>query len=329
MKLKPIVPIAVVAVLAAAGWYLLRAPRAAPGTLAAAGTVEATEARLGFELPGRIAVLSVREGQRVDAGEELARLDDREHQVRRAQAEARVAAVRAQLAELEAGTRREEIDRGRATLAEAAERVADAERDRERARVLFEGGAISREAFEKAGMAVELAEQRHRGARAGLELLERGPRPERLAAARAELTPAESARDAVDVTLARLRLVAPRAGVIAARHREPGEAVAAGSPVVTLLDLDDRWVRIYVPEYRLGRVALGQRAAIASDSFADRTYVGEVAFIGSEAEFTPRNVQTSEERVRLVYPVRVRILEDPRYELKPGLPVDVVLQDAP
>jgi HlyD family secretion protein len=109
------------------------------------------------------------------------------------------------------------------------------------------------------------------------------------------------------------------------RHREVGEAVSPGAPVLTLLDPDDRWVRIYVREDQMGLVRLGLGAEIASDTYPDRVYAGEVVFIGSEAEFTPRNVQTAEERIKLVYPVKVRITGDPDFELKPGIPADVTL----
>jgi HlyD family secretion protein len=104
--------------------------------------------------------------------------------------------------------------------------------------------------------------------------------------------------------------------------------VTPGAPVLTLLDPEDRWVRIYIRGDQIGQVQLGMTAEITSDTYRDRTYRGEVVFIGSEAEFTPRNVQTTEERTRLVYPVKVRITGDPGLELKPGIPADVTLTDA-
>ncbi|HEX9944680.1 MAG TPA: HlyD family efflux transporter periplasmic adaptor subunit, partial [Thermoanaerobaculia bacterium] len=125
-----------------------------------------------------------------------------------------------------------------------------------------------------------------------------------------------------------LAVTAPFDGLVTVRHRQPGEIVPAGSPVLTLIDPADRWVRIYIKEDRVGSVRLGSRAAISSDTYPGKTYTGEVAFIASEAEFTPKNVQTTEERVKLVYAVKVRILGDPGYELKPGLPADVRLAEA-
>jgi HlyD family secretion protein len=118
---------------------------------------------------------------------------------------------------------------------------------------------------------------------------------------------------------------APFDGVVTVRHRQMGEIVQAGSAVLSVMNRLDRWVRIYVSEARIGAVHLGQKAGITSDTFPDRSYPGEVAYISSEAEFTPKNVETREERVKLVYAVKVRITGDPGFELKPGMPADVRL----
>ncbi len=310
-------------------WRFVLAPAAESDGLVASGTVEATDAQLGFQAPGRIARLAPREGDRVAAGDELASLDSSELEARRTQALAQVAAARAQLDELVAGSRREEVSQGRSALAAAENRLADAERDAARAQTLLAGRAVAREAVDKATLAVDLARRQRDQATEQLALLEKGPRPERIAGARAQLAQAEAAVATLDATLANTRLIAPFAGVVTMRHREPGEIVAAGAAVVTLMNPDDRWVRIYVPENRLGRVAVGQRAAIRSDTFPDKRYEGQVAFIASTAEFTPKNVQTTEERVKLVYAVKVRVTGDPGEELKPGLPADVSLVETP
>ncbi|NIP60332.1 MAG: HlyD family efflux transporter periplasmic adaptor subunit [Gemmatimonadetes bacterium] len=144
-------------------------------------------------------------------------------------------------------------------------------------------------------------------------------------AQRARVRQAEAALARARARLDDAEATAPFDGVVAIRHREVGETVSPGAPLVTLRDLDDRWIRIYVREDAIGRVSLGQEAEILSDSHPDRSYRGRVFFIGSEAEFTPRNVQTAEERVRLVYPVKVRVAEDPDVDLKPGTPADVRL----
>jgi HlyD family secretion protein len=147
-----------------------------------------------------------------------------------------------------------------------------------------------------------------------------------VAAARATLEAAEAEVGRLEARIGFSRVEAPFDGIVTVRHREPGETVAPGAPVLTVMDPADRWVRIYVPENRVGRLHLGGPAEIRADAYPERAYAGEVMHIASEAEFTPRNVQTTEERVKLVYEVRVRVTGDPGLALKPGLPADVTLE---
>lgn len=297
----------------------------AEGVLHASGTVEVTEADLGFQLPGRIALVPAREGDAVATGEELARLDAAELEARMAAARAQEEAARAVLAELEAGARTEEVAQGRAGVRAAARRVEDAARDLERARRLFEGGAVSREALDKAETAHTIAEAALDQARQQLRVLETGARPERIAAQRAAVASSAAAVRQAEAALGNAVIRAPFDGRVTIRHREPGETVQPGQPVVTLMDPDDRWVRIYIPENRIGAVSVGQPASIRSDTYPDQAFDGRVVHIAREAEFTPRNVQTQEERVKLVYAVRVAIAGDPGMVLKPGIPADVTL----
>jgi HlyD family secretion protein len=316
----------VVASAAAFHWFWYRP---APGTadvLVASGTVEAREGQLGFTAPGRIEAIEVHEGDRLRAGTELARLDRRELEARLAQAIAQRDVGRAQLIELERGSRPEEVAQGRAGVDLTRETRLDAERGLDRTRRLFEGGAVSREALDRAAMAVGIARSQQRQAEEQLRLLEQGPRREKIDAQRAQVAQAQAAVDAIHAALANTVVVAPFDGTVTVRHREPGEIVPAGAAVLTLMNPDDRWVRIHIPGNRLGAVRIGMRASIASDTFPEKTYPGEVVFIASQAEFTPKSVQTTEERVRLVYAARIRIVDDPDLELKPGMPADVRLE---
>ena len=133
----------------------------------------------------------------------------------------------------------------------------------------------------------------------------------------------------MEALLSNASITVPFPGIVTLKHRQLGETVSPGLPVLTIMDPNDRWVRIYVREDRIGEVKLGQSAEIRSDTYPERSYPGEVVFIASEAEFTPRNVQTTEERVKLVYAVKVRITGDPSQDLKPGIPADVVLAVPP
>jgi HlyD family secretion protein len=325
-RLRILIPLIVV--LGGAAWWALRNGGNDRGRgLFGSGVVEATEAGLGFQIPGRIAYIGVREGDAVAGGQELAALDRSELEARRDGAQGQLAAARFRLQELERGARPQEIAQARAGVRTAEERVSDASRDLERARILHEGGAVSQEALDKARTAEELAEANLDQAREALALVEEGPRTEIIQAQRAAVQQAEASVAQVEALLAQATVVAPFDGLVTVRHREPGEAVGAGLPVLSVRDLDDRWVRIYVQEDAIGRVRIGQEASIFSDTYPDRDFDGTVTFIGSEAEFTPRNVQTTEERTRLVYAVKVRITGDPDHVLKPGIPADVLLHE--
>jgi HlyD family secretion protein len=317
---------AVLVVALVVGWFALMRGSGAAAVVTASGTVEATEADLGFQAGGRIASIAVRDGDLVGAGQELARLESAELEARRAAAEAQLDGARAQLAELQQGARPEELRQARAAEAAARERIQDASRVLERTRALEEGGAVSREALEQARTAYEVARAQHEQASEQLGMVRSGVRSERLDAQHAAVRAAEAGLAQVDAALSNVIITAPFAGVVTIRHRQPGEAVTPGAPVLTLMDPDDRWVRIYVREDEVSRVSLGQRAQVHSGMDAGAAFAGRVTFIASQAEFTPRNVQTAEQRVKLVYAVRVAITDDPRQVLKPGMPADVALK---
>ncbi|HEY3286637.1 MAG TPA: HlyD family efflux transporter periplasmic adaptor subunit [Gemmatimonadaceae bacterium] len=318
-------PIAVVVLVVAVGAFLLFRSRGASDSLAASGTVEATEAALGFQTAGRIAAIRVNEGDRVHRGDTIAILDRTELEARQAQARAQMNAAAATLSELERGARREELAQAREADSTAAVRLADAQRDLARAQQLFSGGAASQEAFDKARLAADVARSQRAQAAQQLQLVQAGPRAERIAAQRATVAAAQSQLKQVNAMVDNAVVVAPFDGIVTVRQRQPGEIVAPGAPVVTISNFGDRWVRIYVSEARLGAVTVGQAATITTDTYRDRTYPGTVTFIASVAEFTPRNVQTTEERVKLVYAVKVRIAGDSAMALKPGMPADVTL----
>jgi HlyD family secretion protein len=314
------VPLVLVVAAVALVLLLRRGPAA---EIFASGTVEVTETDLGFQVPGRIDSIAAREGDEVRAGQVLGWLDRTELDARRRAAEGQRAAAAARLTELERGFRTEEIAQAREAARVATERLDEARREAERARRLFSGGAISRRQLETAETAFEVADAQRRAAADQLRLLETGPRTEQIAAQRALVAQAEAAVAQSDAALDHAVLRAPFDGQVTIRHREPGEIVPAGAAVLTVANRADRWVRIYVRGDEAGRLAVGQPAEIRADAYPDRRYTGAIAFIASEAEFTPRNVQTTEERVKLVYRVKVRVVEDSAYDLKPGLPADV------
>jgi len=314
----------IVAALAFVAWRLVRGDGAVGGVVAS-GTVEATDADLGFEVAGRVAEIAVREGDPVHIDDRLAVLDRTELEAALRAARSQAAAARARLEELESGFRKEEIAQARANLRAAESRMAKADEDLARGQTLYQGGAISKEAFDQLTTARDVMLAEAEAARERLLLMERGSRPEQIAAQRASVEAAEAEVGRIEARLSFSEIRAPFDGIVTVRHREPGETVSPGLPVLTIMNPYDRWVRIYVPGNSIGDLHLGDAATIRADADPRKVYEGEIKYIAHEAEFTPRNVQTTEERVKLVYEVRVRITGDPDLDLKPGLPADVTV----
>lgn len=299
--------------------------RATDNTAAAlslSGTIEVTEANLGFKTAGRIREMSAQEGQKVKKGEKLAALDSAELEALVALYEAQVRETSARLAELVAGSRPQEIEQARAQLSQAEADVKKARADFQRAQMLYQNGAVSAEQMEAATRAFEVAQSQARKASEALSLVREGARKEDITAAemRVQATRAQLrvAKERLDDSV----LYAPFDGIILIKYSEAGETVGGGTPAYKLGDLANPWVKVYVKEDKLGHVKLGEKAEVKTDSFPRKLYEGKVSFISSEAEFTPKNVQTQEERVKLVFGVKVSV-QNTNDELKPGMPADV------
>lgn len=297
------------------------------GELVLSGNFEVDDAQLGFKTPGRVIERAVREGDRVTVGQPIARLDDAEQQSQLALRRAELAAAEAQLAELEAGSRPQEIAAGAATV-----RSADADRDRVRLDFvrqdeLRKKQVISERDFEAAQAQLKVAEAKAIEAVERLKLIQEGPRAETIRQARARTDQARAAVALAQTQLDNTRLASPLDGVVLSHNIEPGEFVSAGTPVVTVAETAHLWVRAYVNQPDLGRVRHGQKVVVRTDSFPGRDFEGVVGFIASEAEFTPKTVQTPKERVKLVFRLKVDVA-NPKDELKPGMPADVVLPPA-
>ncbi len=265
-----------------------------------------------------------------------------------AAAEAAAQRAKTRLGELQAGSRPQEIAAARAALARAKAETERAAADAGRYAALYKKADVSAQQNDAARTASETALARQHETEEQLKLVEAGPRQEEIDQARAAWQEAQERfvlvkkgprREDIDQARARLEqakqslalaatrlgyatLAAPFSGVVLSKHIEAGEYVAAGTPVVTVGDLEHVWVRAYVNETDLGRVKVGQKARATTDTYPGKRYEGNVSFISSQAEFTPKSVQTTQERVKLVYRIKVDLL-NPRMELKPGMPADV------
>lgn len=346
------------------------------GDIRVSGNIEVTEAELGFKIPGRLEARLVSEGDPVEAGQVVARLESKDQELQVGQARAQLRQAKAVLAELEAGARSQEIQAAAAQVELAKARLAEleagsreqeieavrsevqglkAERDRvakdwQRAQELHTQGAISEQRLDQAETAWEVAKEKLQGAQEKLALYIEGPRTEQIQQAKAALRQAEEqyalvvegpraekieqARAAVQAAEEQLALAeqyltytqlkAPFDGVVLSDSAEPGEYLNPGAPVVNLGKLAEPWLRAFVNETHLGRVKLGARAGVTTDSYPGKVYEGRLAFIADTAEFTPKTVQTEDERVKLMYRIKI-VLDSPDGELKPGMPADAVI----
>lgn len=316
--------IAAVILLAALGMARYFDRRADGSRITASGTIEATEVNIESKVTGRIEEIRADEGDRVEDGELLVQIETREIEAQVRAAEAQVAAARANLSNLEAGSREQEIKKAEASLEEARANQEKTRTDRDRLERLHKDKVVSDQEWERAQTAYDVAVAKQREAVQHLGLLRAGTRPQVIEGARGEYRRAQAALELVRAQLDNTRLTAPLAATVLLRNREPGELATPGSPILTLGDLDHLWVSIYVKETDLGRVSLGKAARVTVDSFPGKSYQGKVTHISNKAEFTPKTIQTKEERVTLVFRVKVAIVNQ-NGDLKPGMPADVEL----
>ena len=297
----------------------------AEGAVRVSGNIEVTDVDVSFRIPGRVQERLVGEGMMVTRGQLVARLDieDLEGEVRLKEAERR--AAEAALRDLLAGSRPQEIGAARATVARADAEAVRLVRDDERAAALYSRGVIAAREYEAAKAASEVARARVKEAREALLLVEEGPRKETIELARARLEQAGEALKLAKVRLGYGSVTAPLSGVVLSENVEAGDYVAPGTPVVTVGDLSNVWLRAYIEETDLGRVKIGQPVTVTTDTYPGKKYTGRVSFIAPQAEFTPKSVQTQKERVKLVYRIKVDI-PNSAMELKPGMPADAVIR---
>jgi HlyD family secretion protein len=383
MKAKRLFLLLGILLLAGGGfayWSLFVSDDHSDKQIRVSGNIETTEVQIAFKIAGRVVERCFDEGQKVKAGEIVAKLDTADLQcnvdLRKAEydvAAAAYAALKAgsrpqeieaaraafekadhALADLLVGSRPQEIAAAKAALASAAADVDRSEADFRRSTTLFERKTISAEEYDAVKAAREIAVQKYNESKEQLSLVQEGPRKEQIKEARSTLDQANAQYELVKIgprqedidqgrervkqalaawNLARTELGyatvrSPLSGVVLSKNIEPGEYVAPGTAVVTVGDLNNVWLRAYIVGDDLQRVKVGQRAWIIADSSRGsdgKRYEGRVSFIAEEAEFTPKNVETQKERVKLVYRIKINV-DNPKWELKPGMPVDAVVE---
>jgi HlyD family secretion protein len=343
--------VALLALAAASSLMLSRRGALPDGLIQANGRIEGDPVMLASKFAGRIAQVKVREGDAVKAGQVLAVLDDAQSQAREDQAVAALAVLDAQVdaAAMALAVLQKEtplaidragagVARADATVTRAVASESQAGHDARRFGELAGQGMVAPQRGEEAELARIVAVAEHEAARTAAVEARKGLADaqlgwERLRAKAAELAALKAQREQARAVLAEARsaladltLTSPIAGVVMTKIREAGEVIGAGAPVLELVDLDHLHLKVYVPESQIGRLRRGLPARLYIDAYPDTAFEATVSTISSRAEFTPKEVQTPDERVKLTYAVELHVDRNPQHCLTPGLPADAVIR---
>ncbi len=316
---KAFLVLGVLALAAVAAWIVsnrMLGTQTPDNQLLVSGNIEAHESLVSFKtVQSRIVELPFDEGKWVDAGTVLARLDATDY---RKEVDVNQAALA--VAEQQLGSALEKVNVAQATVVDDRAELAQRQLDSDRRQRLFKANAVAAEDRDLALTAFKQAQAVLQRDLAAARSADRD-----VGVAKANIQDAQKNLELSKIILGYTTLQAPFAGVILVRNAELGEVMQPGTPVVTLADLNHVWLRAYISETDLGRVRWGQDAIVTTDSYPGKRYHGRISFIASDAEFTPKSVETHKERVTLVYRIKIDI-DNPRHELKPGMPADALIE---
>lgn len=302
------------------------------------GTIEGTEIPVQPELGGKIVELKVQEGQMVKKGDVIAKLDDSQAKISLETAKSQQTQAQAKLNDLLGGTRAEELRRLESVLAQAKDNAAALapslqleENNLANDQKLYQNGAISKQdldtqqnKYNTLKAQYEAAQANVNAAQASLDQAQAGYTQPTIQAQKAAVDMAAQSVETAELNLSKFTITSPIDGQVLYKQVELGQVVNTGSTLISLLDSNDLWIKIYVPEAKLNKVKVGGTASISVDSYPNKTFKGQIQYISTQAEFTPKDVQTKEERTTTVYAVKISITQG-RDQLKAGMPADVTL----
>jgi HlyD family secretion protein len=341
----------VLLVALAAWWLWLREPPFPEGLIQANGRVEGDHYTVSSKWPGRVIELLAREGDLVEQGQVMVKLDDAQSRAKVNQAKSAVNVFKAQLkaaqtalsvfkknVPLKIDTAKAGLNHADAELVSSLATERQMLKDAERFRELLKTETVERRRSEQADLSWKVARAQHSTAQAVRSQSEKQlaeaelgrdqikAKENEVDALAAQVTQAEAALAEEQSKLNDLIIQAPATGMITTRIVDNGEMAAAGSPLYDIVDLDKLYLKVYVPENEIGKVRLGLPAQIYTDAFPDKPFSATLRYIASQAEFTPKEVQTPDERVKLVYAVKLYLDVNPGHKLTPGLPADAVIR---
>ena len=293
-------------------------------TISASGNIEATNAVVSSRVTGQVIAIKYDEGARVNEGDTVMIIDHDNLEIQLQQAVAAENAADAQLKLLKEGARPEDIQQAQDMLKQSKINMDLAEQDFNRMEQLYASNTITKKQFDDTQARYELTKSQYNSAQENLKKMKNFARPEEIKQAQANLNRQKAAVDLLKKNISDSYVVSPLIGFIVQKYVEKGETVSMLSSLFKVSELRTVKLVIYISEENLGRVKLGQKADVTNDTFTNKVYKGTVIYISPEAEFTPKNIQTKDERTKLVYAVKVEI-KNPDFELKPGMPADAVI----
>lgn len=308
------------ALLAGAAYYFLNRP--VNSAITGTGMIEITQADLTPKVSGYLMERNFKEGDQVEKGQVIARINKIDLTLQYNQTVAAYQAAQARLDDLLAGSRRDEILSYEAAMISAQNNRDKAASDYERYEKLYQSGAISAQALDNYRVALTTAEGTLKQTAASYRVAVLGTRTDAVTAQRHVVEQTKAAMEAAHSLLNDTDVKSPISGRVLSKNYEVGEFISAGAPIATIGDLSDCWVKIYVPSDLLGNVRLGQEAEVRIDSFPNKIFKGTIRDIATQAEFTPRQTITKGERANLVFAVKVYV-ENPEGIFKSGMPADV------
>ncbi|KJS86419.1 MAG: secretion protein HlyD [Peptococcaceae bacterium BICA1-8] len=320
-KKRVVVLIIVLAVLTGSFWAWQTYFKVEQEEIQASGTIEATSVDLHAKLAGSIKFLGIKSGDPVKKDQLVAELSRNDLVAQRERDELNISKAEASLADLQSGARVQEIKEAEANMNIAKTNLKRAADDFARQETLIEAGAITQVEYEKAQTTLEITKNQVQAAESRFSLLQAGSRKEVINTAQVEVDRNKAILKATDAMLEDLKIYSPLDGVVLSKNYELGEYVTPGTSIATVVNLDDLWIRIYIPTDDLPQVTLGQKVSFTVSGLA-KSFEGVVEEIATKGEFTPKTIQTKKERTNVVFAVKIRINSEEGI-LKPGMPADV------
>ena len=293
-------------------------------TIEASGDIEATNVVVSSKVSGQVTKLFFYEGAKIKAGDTVMTIDHDLLSIQLKQMEAGMEAAKAQLALLVQGARKEDIQQAEDAVTQAKANYKLASTVKERNDKLIKAKSITKQQYDDVVAKYEIAQAQFNSAQENLKKLKNLARPEEIKQAKANLDRQIASVNLLKKNISDSYVTAPISGFFVKKFVEAGESVAPLSSLLMLSNLNYVDLVIYVSETELGKVQLGQEAQVSVDSYKNKTFKGKVIYISPDAEFTPKNIQTKDERTKLVYAVKIHI-HNPEYELKDGMPADAVI----